>query len=160
MHFKAGYTMNLSIMAITAFVVITAVEWPWQAALFPVVIAVPVFFLALGDLLWNVAGAGKHEKKPVMDFTFSEAGDKALAARRTFLTVAWILAFFLMIILLGFPSSVPLFIFSYLKFQARENWKTAVGITVVVWGIFWGLFVWLLHTQFPPGWLQGLVRLT
>jgi hypothetical protein len=59
--------------------------------------------------------------------------------------------------LLGFPAAVPLFVFCYLKFQAQEGWKVSLLITVFIWGAFWGLFIWLLRTQFPKGWLfQGL----
>lgn len=157
MKFRAKYLMNLCLMAITAGVFITALEWPLKASLFPMVITVPVFFMALGDLVLNLAGGWKQEKKSVMDFKFSEDVDKELALRRTLFTAGWIIAFFLMILLLGFPAAVPLFVFCYLKFQAREGWKLSFIITVSIWGAFWGLFIWLLRTQFPKGWLfQGL----
>ena len=153
MKFRAKYLMNVCLMAITAYVFISALEWPLKASLFPMVITVPVFFMALGDLVMNLAGGWKKEKKSVMDFKLSEEVDKKVALRRTLITAGWIFAFFLMIVLLGFPASVPLFVFCYLKFQAREEWKTSFLITIAIWAAFWGLFIWLLQTQFPKGWL-------
>lgn len=157
MKFKAQYLMNIGLMMITVGVFTTALEWPLKASLFPLVITVPVFFMALGDLILSLAGGWQQEKKSVMDFKFSEDIDKELALRRTLFTAGWIIAFFLMILLLGFPAAVPLFVFCYLKFQARESWKLSLLITISIWGAFGGLFIWLLRTQFPKGWLfQGL----
>jgi len=153
MKFRAKYLMNVCVMIITAGVFINALEWPLKASLFPIVISVPVFLMALADLVLNLTAGWKQEKKSVIDFKFSEDVDKQLALRRTLLTFGWLLAFFLMVILLGFPVTVPLFVFCYLKFQARESWKLSLIITLSIWGAFWGLFIWLLHTRFPKGWL-------
>ena len=153
MKFKAKYLMNICVMAITAGVFINALDWPLKASLFPIVIAVPVFLMALADLVLNLTAGWQQEKKSVIDFKFSEDVDKELALRRTLFTFGWLIAFFLMIILVGFPATVPLFVFCYLKFQAQESWKQSILITIIIWGAFWGLFIWLLHSRFPKGWL-------
>ncbi len=151
MRFKTEYLMNLCLMAITAGVVVSALDWPLKASLFPLVVAIPVFFMALGDLVLNLAGKRKKEKKSVVDFTFSKDTEKGLALRRTLITCAWIGAFFLGVILLGFPAAIPFFVFSYLKFQAGEKWGISLLTTAIIWGAFWGLFIVLLHTRFPRG---------
>ena len=157
MKFEVRHVMNLSLMLITAGVVISALDWPLKASLFPMVVAIPVFFMALGDLVINLREGKQVKDKSVIDFKFSQDTDKGPARRRTLLTFAWIIAFFFLVLLLGFPASVPLFVFSYLKFQAKENWPMTLIITAAFWGSFWGLFTWLLNTRFPPGLLlQGL----
>jgi len=157
MRFEVRQVMNLALMLITAGVVISALDWPLKASLFPMVVAIPVFFMALGDLVLNLREGTKKHDKAVIDFKFSQDTDKGPARRRTLLTFCWIIAFFFMVLLLGFPASVPLFVFSYLKFQAKESWPMTLIITAAFWGSFWGLFTWLLNTRFPSGLLfRGL----
>ena len=43
--------MNLSLMAIAVGVVITAIEWPFKTAFFPVTVGIFLFFGATADLL-------------------------------------------------------------------------------------------------------------
>ena len=71
----------------------------------------------------------------------------------TALAVGWIVGFFLMIMLLGFPPAVAVLVFAYLKVQGKEGWLFSAVFTAVVWGCFYGLFDMLLHLPFPPGWL-------
>jgi hypothetical protein len=73
------------------------------------------------------------------------------AMRRTLITLAWLLAFFAGIWLLGFPVAVPIFVFAYLKFQGRESWVTSIGLAAGAWAGFYGLFVRLLHLPFLNG---------
>lgn len=160
MRFRAIYLMNLCVMAIALGAFIMALGWPLQASLFPLLIVAPVFFIALGDLVLNLTEGGKQEKKSVIDFKFSEEFDKALALRRTLFTAGWIIAFFLLVLLLGFPVTIPIFVFFYLKFQAKESWRLSFIITASIWGIFGGLFIGILHIRFPEGWLiDGLKAL-
>jgi hypothetical protein len=154
MKFKGRTWMSLFLAAISAGVVITALKWPFKTALFPVIIGTPVFLMALLDLLVNVSGGkDRATKHATFDFKLSEDVDPAVALRRTLVTFAWIIGFFLLILFLGFPIAVPLLVFSYLKFQGKEGWGISLGLTVLTWGFFYGLFVWLLHVPFSEGYL-------
>jgi hypothetical protein len=161
MRFRPKDLMNLCLMAIAVGVVITAVEWPFKTAFFPMLVSVFLFFGATADLLLNLFGSKEVAKKGgAVDFQLSEDIDPALANRRTLLCFAWIMGFFLLIILFGFTLAVPVLVFLFLKFQARERW----GITLVLTGsslvFFFGLFVWLLNIPFAEGWIvEGLKSL-
>ena len=61
------------------------------------------------------------------------------------------LGFFAAIVLLGLLAAVPLFLFLYLKVQAREGWAMSIGLTAGVFAAFYGLFDALLHLPFPAG---------
>ena len=63
----------------------------------------------------------------------------------------WMLGFFAAIVLVGFMIAVPLFLFLYLKLQAREGWPMSIGLTLIVFAAFYGLFEALLHLPFPAG---------
>jgi hypothetical protein len=137
-------------MVASGYGVIAATAWPWKAALFPLVIGIPLFCLAAAEALWTLFGASPAEADEARDFQLSIGKD---TVRRTLVASGWILAFFAAIVLLGFPIAIPLFVFLYLKLQGREGWVLSSVMTAAVWGVFYGLFDLLLHLPFPAGWL-------
>ena len=158
MHSKASLFLGFSIMICSGWAVATAMDWPWKAALFPLVIGVPVFFLAAGEVLWVLFGSPSQNQ--VMDFQLSAHLPAKVTLRRTLQAVGWMLAFFAAIVLLGFPIAVPLFVLLYLKLQGGEGWVLSIVMTLVVWGLFYGLFDRLLHLPFPDEWIQTWAGLT
>jgi len=77
-----------------------------------------------------------------------------VARTRVINTFCWIIGFIASVYLVGFPLTVPLFIFCYLKFQSRVGWLPTIIATLITWGFFYGLFQWLVHIQFEPGAIQ------
>jgi len=69
-------------------------------------------------------------------------------------TFSWIIAFIVSVYLIGFPLTVPLFIFFYLKFQSEVSWLYTIAATAITWGFFYTLFQWLVHIQFESGAIQ------
>jgi hypothetical protein len=154
MHKKASLALALGLMAVSGYSVIAAFFWPWKAALFPLVIGIPVFVLSAAEALWVLLGS--TERAAVQDFQIAGDLPEAEVLRRSAAAAGWIFAFFAAILLLGFSISVPLFVFLYLKLQGRESWTLSIGFAAAAWGFFYGLFDRLLHLPFPQGWLIGL----
>jgi len=154
--------MNLSLMAIAVWVVITAVKWPFKTAFFPVMIGIFLFVGGTADLLLSLFGKEKAGKKQAaIDFQLSEDVDPKVATRRTLIAFAWVLGFFVLILLVGFTLSVPLLVFLFLKFQSREKWGLTLFLTVSSLIFFFGLFVWMLNIPFAEGWIvEGLKALS
>ena len=148
MHKNASVGLSVAVMLASGYAVFAATAWPWKAALFPLVIGIPLFCLAATELLWNFFS--KEPLRDAMEITFST---DARTRRRVALVAAWMLAFFAAIALLGFPIAVPLFVFLYLKLQGGEGWTMSIVLTVAVFAVFYGLFDALLHLPFPAGWL-------
>jgi len=150
--------MSLCLVGIAAGVVITALKWPLKAALFPMVIGIPLFFMTMAEFFLGLFERKENSvKKPTMDFKLSENVDQTLAMQRTLLTFVWIIGFSLLILFLGFTIAVPLFLLLYLKLQAKERWRISFVLTGLTFGFFWGLFVWLLDMPFQEGLLlKGL----
>ena len=151
MHKNASLALALGLMAVSGYSVIAAWFWPWKAALFPLVIGIPVFILSAAEAGWVVFG--KTEKGDVQDFQIAGDLPQPEIVRRSATAAAWIVGFFAAILLLGFPIAVPLFVFLYLKLQGKESWTLSIVFTAVVWGFFHGLFDQMLHLPFPQGWL-------
>ncbi len=153
MSSKASLFLGFFIMVCSGGAVAIAMDWPWKAALFPIVIGIPVFCLATAEMLWLLFGSTAQGQ--AMDFQLSTHLPKPVVLRRTLQTVGWILGFLAMIVLAGFPVAVPLFVFLYLKLQGREGWGLSLVFALTVWGLFYGLFDRLLHLPFPAGWIQS-----
>ena len=91
-----------------------------------------------------------------MDFQFTDTVEPALARKRTIAITMWTLGFLGLIVLVGFPLAVPIFIFAYLKIAGRESWTLTIALTAISWLSMEGLFTRLLHLPFPEGLLFGL----
>lgn len=151
MHNRASLGLALAIMALSAWGVWSALDWPLKAKLFPLVISIPLFLLAAAEALWVLVG-----KPMASEHANTEAPDEvapAVAYRRTASAAAWTIGFFVMIVLLGFLIAVPLLVFLYLWFQGRDSWLFTLAFTAGVWAFFYGVFDLVLHLPFPAGWL-------
>ena len=125
-----------------AYAVLTALRWPAKAALFPLVMGIPLVVLALAQMVIDLR-----------DPQGSEGPPKGAAAALAVL--AWMVGFILLVLLLGFPLAVPIFIFSYLVVAGREHWLLSLGLAGAAWGAFYLLFQKLLHFPFESGLLIG-----
>jgi hypothetical protein len=130
-----------------------AQEWRLQARLYPYAIGIPMIILAVAQVILDLKGysAKQPSDGAPVDYQFSTTVDPALARRRTINIFVWILGFFVGIALLGFTITIPLLVFTYLKFQGREGWLISIVLTVCAWLMFYGLFVRLLVLPFPEG---------
>lgn len=157
MKISGKVLMSLSLLVVSAWMVITALKWPLKTSLFPVVIGIPVFSLAIFELYFSLSRKEGKEGSRV-DFKLSESTDQALANRRTISIFFWILGFFLLIVLVGFPIAVPLFFILFLNFYGKEKWRISLGMAALAYAFFFGLFIWLLNTPFQEGWVQKGLR--
>jgi hypothetical protein len=142
---------------VAAYAVYASIGWPRRAALFPRVIGVPLFFLALGEMLLSVCGRAETKEGYAVDFEFTKGIEPTLARKRTLAIFLWVVGFFLAILLLGFPVAVPLFVFLYMKLAGGERWTLSLALTLFSWMFIEGLFDRLLHIPMPQGWLVALL---
>lgn len=126
--------------------------WPTKAWLYPRVILVPLVVLAVAESVLTLRGTGAQarESEPIADIAFELTVDPSLAVRRTWLTVVWVLGFFLAVILIGFQPAVPLFVLAYTT-RNKEGWLLSVALAVAAALVFHGLFVSMLHLPMPQG---------
>ena len=113
--------LDCFVIAMAGGVIVTALRWPFKTALFPTAIAFPVFLMAVIDLLWNLFGKQKKGARGHGDFKLTEGLNPAVEIRRTASMFAWVLGFFLLILLVGFPIAIPLFFILFLKVQGKEG---------------------------------------
>jgi len=129
--FSAGLAL------VAAYAVYSALHWPPKAALFPLTMGIPLLALALAQV--------------VLDLRDPRAATPLAASRRAFGVFAWMALFIALVLLLGFPLAVPVFVFSYLAIASREGWVLSGALAAAAWGAFHLLFQRLLHFPFEDG---------
>jgi Tripartite tricarboxylate transporter TctB family len=139
---SGAVVFSAGLAAAAAYAVFTALRWPPKAALFPLVMGIPLLVLALAQILIDLREARRPEGPP-------GAGSAALAI------LAWMAGFIAVVLLIGFPLAVPLLIFAYLRVAGREPWLLSIALAAGAWGIFYLLFQKLLHFPFEAGLLIG-----
>jgi hypothetical protein len=77
--------------------------------------------------------------------------EPAVTRRRSLAVFAWMATFIVLVLLIGFPIAVPLFVFSYLVMESRERWPLASALAAAAWGFFHLVFERVLHFPFEDG---------
>jgi hypothetical protein len=147
--------LSIFITIIIAIAVVTATRWSWDTRLFPIVIGIPALLMALYQVIvefkrWRQS-AGPEQAPPaqIMDISIDQSIPKEVVARRTAVALAWIFSLVLAIWLVGFLIATPLFVFFYLRYEARATYPMAVLVAAVTLLFIWGLFDQILHTAWP-----------
>ena len=143
------------LIAVSAFAIFSAFGWTFKTKLFPLSVSIPLLILATVQLLLTIFGKGETSEGAAMDLDFSNDVPPEVARSRVINIFCWIAGFILLVYLLGFPLTVPLFIFVYLKFQSDVSWLHSIIFTAITWGCFHLLFQSLVHIQFEAGAVQN-----
>ncbi len=148
----------LAILLAGIWALLATRDWRLQTALYPRVIGVPLVILAAIEVALSLRGK-EEEQRQAVDTTLSDTLPADVTARRTAVAFAWLLGFFLTIVLLGFPVAIPIFVLAFLRGQGREPWTLSVVLAVAAWLAFHLVFVRVLHLPFAEGLLwKVLVR--
>ena len=136
MRLSGAALFSLGLALVAAYAVYAALRWPPKAALFPLVMGIPLLVLTLAQFV-----ADLRQRSPAAP---PAGGGRALAV------FGWMAAFIVLVLLAGFPVAVPVFVLSYLVI-AGEGWILSVTLAAAAWGAFHLLFQRLLHFPFEGG---------
>lgn len=143
------------LVLVAGYAIFVASRWSFKTGLFPLVVAIPLLFLTLLHLYLEASGARESRRGPAVEAQFSNEVAPEVARRRVITIFLWMAGFILLVYLLGFPLTVPLFVFLYLKLQSGARWNQATLLTAITWGLFYGLFQRLVRIQFEAGVVQS-----
>ena len=138
MRLSGAALFSLGLAVVAGYAVYAALRWPPKAALFPLVMGIPLLVLALAQLVVEL----RSRPAPRPEYA------RALAV------FAWMAAFIVLVLLAGFPVAVPVFVLCYLVI-AGEGWFLSVTLAAAAWGAFHLLFQRLLHFPFEGGLIGG-----
>lgn len=129
--------------------------WRMQARLYPWVIGIPMIFLAILQVFFDMKGIeSKPEDAAPVDVQFAQNIEPAVAFKRTVNIFSWFFGFFFGCWLVGFSITIPIMVFSYMYFQGKEKFTLAATLTVIAFIFYYALFVKLLNLPFPDGMVQ------
>jgi uncharacterized membrane protein (DUF106 family) len=154
MKTKGHLYFSAFLLLVSGYAIFAASRWSFKTGFFPLAIAIPLLILVLIHLYLESFGAPEVSKGPAVEADFSGEVPEDVARRRVVTIFAWIAAFILCVYLIGFPLTVPLFIFFFLKLQSEVSGLRSVGLTVITWGFFYLVFQHLVHIQFEAGAIQ------
>lgn len=135
MRLSGAALFSLGLAVLAAYAVYSALRWPPKAALFPLVMGIPLIVLTLVQAF--------------IDLRDPPVGGAGLA--RVLAVFAWMGVFIALVLLAGFPIAVPLFVFFYLVVESREKLALSLGLAAAAWGAFHVLFERVLHFPFEAG---------
>ena len=135
MRLSGAALFSLGLAVVAGYAVYAALRWPPKAALFPLVMGIPLLVLALAQLVVDLR----------------ERAAPAPGSRRALTILAWMVAFIVLVLLLGFPIAVPVFVLAYLVTSGREGWLLSAVLAAAAWAAFYLLFQRLLHFPFEDG---------
>ncbi len=150
---------TLLLAALFGYSISAAREWPFSAAMFPIIVGVPGFFLAAA-LALRIALHGQDNPKESQtqsgtpgDLYLDESLLRGEGLKRTIIIFAWILGLFFLGWLLGQRIALPLFVFLYLKVGSKEGWMISIAVTLAVAIFLLGIFDQVVHVS----WHQGVL---
>lgn len=144
MRASGGALFSLGLAVVAGYAVFAAWSWPIKAALFPLVIGIPLFALAAAQLALQL-----RDPEPPLE----------PERRKTLATFGWMAGFIVLVVLAGFPTAVPLFVFSYLIAQRAAPWWQSIALAAAAWGVFHLLFERLLRFPFDGGLVRAWLGL-
>ena len=159
MKTKGHLYFSAFLLLVSGYAIFAASRWSFKTGFFPLAIAIPLLILVLIHLYLESFGAPEIIKGPAVEADFSGEVSQDVARRRVVTIFAWIAAFILCVYLIGFPLTVPLFIFFFLKLQSEVSGLHSAGLTAITWGFIYLLFERLVHIQFEAGAIQSWLGL-
>ncbi len=158
-RFNPGALFTLLILLIFFGGVFTARQWQFQARLFPWTIGIPALLLCIAqlamDLFRTTESDNSDDVSGLMDLPVDRGIPVSVVVRRAVNSFGWVIGFMLVIWIIGFIISVPLFVLLYLLIQAREKLWVSLVYTGAMLIFLLGVFHQVLHIPWPPGVFPG-----
>lgn len=155
MKTKGHVYFGTFLILVSGYAIFAASRWSFKTGFFPLAVAIPLLALTLLHFYLELFGAPETSKGPAVEAEFSNEVAPEVARRRVITMFSWMAGFILLVYLLGFPVTVPLFLFFYLKIQSEVSWTKSIVLTAITWSLFYGLFQRLVRIQFEAGAIQG-----
>lgn len=155
MRTKGHIYFGTFLILLSGYVIFVASRWSFKTGFFPLAVAIPLLALTLIHFYLELFGAPEISRGPAVEAEFSNEVAPEIARRRIITIFSWMAGFILLVYLLGFPLTVPLFVFFYLKIQSRVGWTRSILLTAITWLLFYGLFQRLVRIPFEAGVVQS-----
>lgn len=161
---KAEIIFSLFLLLMFLTSVIIAISYDRQTRMFPLIIGVPGLILCV--ILFSSYYIPTVSKRltTIKQKEFFKANDKEeqeddekkkkefkkVSLKELNITI-WIIGLLIIIYILGFMITIPLFIFLFLKFREKENLIISILFSVSSWVVIYIMFILILKAQLYGG---------
>jgi hypothetical protein len=126
-------------------------EWPIRASIGVLVLGSIGVVLAFCQLLLDVRKSGAATRRSQFEMPSAD-----VATRWGNVEIwGWIVGFYLLIVTIGFPIAVPLFVLGYSKFYGA-GWPLSTVLSAIAWSFVYGVFEKILHVPWPTPLIRSL----
>ncbi len=150
-QFQPKLMVSLAFTTFTVFFLWAGKDWPFEARLFPWVVAIPALALSLLEFGRDLTTASGKARGQILDFQFAEGIDPAVARPRMLNIMSWTLGILAGVWLVGVEITMTAVTFAYLKFQGGERWGITLVLTLIAWLFVRLVFIEFMHLPFPNG---------
>jgi TctA family transporter len=154
---NAGSIFTLLVFFAFLAAIYVSRDWPMQTRMFPWTVGLSALAFCIIQLfldLWRAQSpASAEDASGIMDLPVDKDVPIKVVARRALAQFGWVLGLFGGIWLVGFLIAMPLYVLSYLKLQARENWRVTIFCTSLIVLLLFGLFHYILNIR----WLEPII---
>ena len=150
---KVSTFFNVVILLFLMFLIAISIGYPWQLKLLPWIFIALALLLEIGQIVREVRKKDKVAEDTEGELKLHKWIADMKGANRGYATaMLWMLGLFVSLYVVGFLVTVPLFTILYLK-RYGNTWQFSIGLSVIVWGIFFIVFIFGLKVSFYQGWL-------
>ena len=147
---------TILVMTFITVLVIIAFGYDRESALLPLLVG--GISLALGGLV--IASEISPKVQGIFMTNLFQIGttkkdSESIRALNFGLTSFWVILLLLIIFIFGFLSSLPVWVFCYIRFQGRRPWSHALIASVSIWLFLYGFFVRIMNLDLFQGILFG-----
>lgn len=146
-----GLLFTLFIGVVMAAALWFSRDWPIRASIGILALGAIGVVLAIWQFLLDAKRTGAGQERSQFDLPTSETESKWGNLE----IWGWIVGFYLMILTVGFPIAVPLFVFAYSKFYGA-SWLLGIALSAIAWGFVYGVFEKILHVPWPMPLISSL----
>lgn len=156
MKLKSKQLFSLLYVAFFAGVIFLSTGYNSKARLIPLVVAIPCLLFSIAQFFFDAAGKEKKKSRSIEDDLFHGimdkvhleipgAGSKPEKKKRDrnlkpfFAIVAWILGFYVLVYLLGFMITIPLYTVVFMRAHG-ERWFVATASAAGTWAVIYVAF--------------------
>lgn len=161
---KAEIIFSLFLLLMFLTSVIIAISYDRQTRMFPLIIGVPGLILCVILFSSYYIPAVSKRLTTIKQKEFFKAQDKEeqeddekkkkefkkVSLKELNITI-WIIGLLIIIYILGFMITIPLFIFLFLKFREKENLIISILFSVSSWVVIYIMFILILKAQLYGG---------
>lgn len=111
---------------------VNSLDWEIEAGLFPRIVSgfgVISVLAYLCQLVWQRRKGGAVTERRILDIPWAKVGgDQAAVKKQAFGVIAWAVAFWIGVVLVGFHVAAPLYLYSQLVIYGRvKRWVAVLG---------------------------------